>query len=1716
MKKSLFLTAALALLAFLAIPMGMWGQTRQSVTIPMNQQGWSDAQVIGSGTLKDNSGANTSFEYTSDKGEASNAPTYYNSGTNVRFYCKKNGTGDGGSMTITPAANSGITITSVELTASNNYTPTTKYNVDGGSDESLTWSGTTGTVSNLAATTSFKFRNANAANNTNQLRITQIVITYTVDGANPTVDNPTFNPDGGIFMDSQEVSISCATEGATIYYTTNGNDPTTSSSIYSAPFTITATTTVKAFAVKSGYDNSAIATATFTKTTPMTVAEARTFIDGLNGGTSDDVFVSGIISQIDQYHSNYHSITYWISDDGTTTDQLEVYSGKGLNGADFNSKDDLVLQSEVIVKGKLKKYNDIYEFTQTSQIVSLTLPAIVIETPVINPAGGTFTEPQTVTITCATEGTSIYYTTDGSDPDDESTLYSGSITVDHTMTIKAIAYDGQDHTSAVATATFTINLPYSGPAYARVDNVSYLTDGAKVIFAARYDSIPTHYYAMSNTASGKPTGIQFESTTSGNFEVLPAVILNSENSYCWTVGVNGNVYTFTNAAGDTIGYGTTGTDFVSNGANSGWRINEGTTGPAAMVPGYTAFNIINDSITARAFALNNNHNFGPYAISNNNGNSYNFSIDIFVQGAEPVPTPSIVANNVEIEYDATSGAVTYTINNPAGGVLTAATAAEWLTLGTVGETVPFTCSANTGVLRTATITLTYTYNRATVTKDVTVTQAGNPNVVNNISDITEVGSSYTVRGTVVAINNKGFVMGDGTGYVYTYLNATPTVAVDDMVTVSGTTATYGHIIQFNNTATIDEATSSNYNGTPAAMVITEVPDYTEGYHLSTYLEYEGTLTKSSSNYLITLGEAQIQISYPTTAQGTALTALNGKTVHVKGYFTGINSSGKFTTMLESVEEVINTVPVINANNVTLAYDATSGEIPYTITNPVAGTLLNATTAAEWISNIAVGDSLVTFNVTENEGEQDRTATFTLTYAGAQNKEVTVTQGHYIPDFATLPFTFDGGHADIETTAGLTQDGLGSDYSSSPKLKFDDTNDWMILHFNEEPGQFSFVIKGTGNPFSGTFTVETSVDGVEYETLATYTELGGAETMTFTTLDADVRYIRWYFTNKVTGCNVGIGDIHLYKYGSGPASITVAPATVNATAAETEGTLTVTYANITDIVAEVFFCNAQGEAEEYDWIFADIDNDNNIEYLIDANPANARTAYLKVYALDDEAHEVYSNLVTINQAEYEAPFTGTRYNMITTTANIESGRHYIIAGWKNGQAYAMGQQNSNNRAAVAINIDDDGWAYVDSSDVYEFVINGPDADGNYFFYDTNEASTGYLYAASSGSNHLKTEEFLDALGNGLWFIEFSDSGEATVIAQGDNERRYMRFNSNNIPPIFSCYGSTSSQKDIYLFMKEEDENFEFFKDIVGFGNGNGGWHLVSTPFDDVEPVDANMEAEEDEDYDLYWFNPTATGVEWRNYKATPFNLYMGKGYLYASKNPVTLHFEGDGILGVGSEEVPLEYEGFNLVGNPFARLATVDVEDFYVMSDGYEIAIADRDYVKPMEGIFVEAAPQDEIVTFTSFEFGEYPGLGDGSEKLNLKVTDSKGISDVARIRFGEGSGLEKLVLNENHNKLYFTQGSKDYAVVYSAKEGEMPVSFKAAADGTYTLTVSATLNSQLSTLNSQLSTLNFKYLHLIDNLTGAEVDLLANPTYTFQAKTSDNSNRFLLVFSAAE
>lgn len=108
------------------------------------------------------------------------------------------------------------------------------------------------------------------------------------------------------------------------------------------------------------------------KSDPYTVAEAIAAIKA--GAPTSEVYVTGIVSDVSFYNDQYKSLSYYISDDGKSKD-MQVYSGKGLNGADFTSKDDLKVGQKVTIKGIIKAFNkngtDIMEIDKNSTIVKI-------------------------------------------------------------------------------------------------------------------------------------------------------------------------------------------------------------------------------------------------------------------------------------------------------------------------------------------------------------------------------------------------------------------------------------------------------------------------------------------------------------------------------------------------------------------------------------------------------------------------------------------------------------------------------------------------------------------------------------------------------------------------------------------------------------------------------------------------------------------------------------------------------------------------------------------------------------------------------------------------------------------------------------------------------------------------------------------------------------------------------------------------------------------------------------------------------------------------------------------------------------------------------------------------------------------------------------------------------------------------------------------------
>ena len=167
------------------------------------------------------------------------------------------------------------------------------------------------------------------------------------------------------------------------------------------------------------------------------------------------------------------------------------------------------------------------------------------------------------------------------------------------------------------------------------------------------------------------------------------------------------------------------------------------------------------------------------------------------------------------------------------------------------------------------------------------------------------------------------------------------------------------------------------------------------------------------------------------------------------------------------------------------------------------------------------------------------------------------------------------------------------------------------------------------------------------------------------------------------------------------------------------------------------------------------------------------------------------------------YAQTTFTKITSASELEAGANYlIVAHYDDLGVLAMGKQNNNNRKAVVVSENGESITVTPGTDpnseteVFQFTLGG--SVNAWTFFD--EVKGGYLYAASSNSNYLKTQTTLDS--NGQWAITFGADGTAEVVAQGENTRNHMRFNPNtqNNAPLFGAYSESSTVGALVSFYK----------------------------------------------------------------------------------------------------------------------------------------------------------------------------------------------------------------------------------------------------------------------------------------------------------------------------
>ena len=991
-------------------------------------------------------------------------------------------------------------------------------------------------------------------------------------------------------------------------------------------------------------------------------------------------------------------------------------------------------------------------------------------------------------------------------------------------------------------------------------------------------------YAMSNNngTNGAPSAV---AVTVENGLITSTVVSTIQ----WTISGNASDgYTF-------YPNGSTTTWLYCTNTNNGVRV--GTNNDKTFKMDNNSGYLKHDG-TSRFVGIYNSADWRCYTSAGGNIANQTFAFYKKVTGG--IIPPSISADNVSIAYDDEEGTITYTINNeptPAG-TLTATTTAEWLTIGTVGNNVPFTCTANDATTeRTATVTLTYTYERATVTKDVTVTQAAAPVVYTTIPALFEAATS-TETSVLVTFNNW---------------------------VVSGVSTNGKNVFVTDN----------------------------EGHGFVIFSSSDMSNTYAAGNVL----------------SGTAVTCT--------------------LKLYNGFAELLN----VNATDLTI----TTG-----------GTVTTADIAMAELAGVNTG-ALVHY---EN-----------LTCSVDNNK-------YYLSDGTT-----------------------------------------------------------TIQVYNSLFAFGALTDGTAYNITGVYQQFNNTKEV-LPRSAADIEEVAPVLV----------------------ASITVNPDVVELDAEEHDGTLDLTYENLTITEMSDFdiqFCDANGDelSEEPDWIEVLVaEQDPQIGngyvvsyYMVENEGPDARTAYFKVYAMDDETNLVYSNLVTISQAAPVAPVTGDKYVKVTSTADLTSGQYLIV--YEDGSLAFDGSLETLDEASntIEVTINDSEIGIDNITIASEFTIDVTTG--------TIMSASGYYIGQTSNANGMQTS--LETAYTNT--ISFDESGNANIVSSGG---AYLRYNSASNQNRFRYYKSSSytAQKAIQLYKKVVEPATETYTlEIAGYGNSDGGYYLIASPVV-IDPMTVedpesheNMILTDDDalNYDLYYFDESKN-EEWRNYKDNAFNLVPGKGYLYAHKRGgnfaiVGVPYSGDGKVTL-HKTGGAYWEGWNLIGNPWGTAATIETEEgqevsFYVMGDDGMSFIPGDNYVDPMQGIFVIAASDEQEVTFVP---AETPAPGEGKLIVNLTASRSS-VIDRAIVRFGQGTELPKFMFNPNSTKIYIPQSGEDYAVVRSAGEAEMPVNFKAAQNGTYTLSINP-------------ANVEMEYLHLVDNMTGTDIDLLETPSYTFEASTTDAANRFSLMY----
>lgn len=1283
-----------------------------SIAFPGNAAATDFTLSSASSVTKD--GITVSFA----KGSGSTAPTWYSAG--LRLYA---------SNTITISSSNSITGVTFNWEKQGNKA----FNTVTASVGSYTHPTNTGTGTWSGSETSITF----TLGSSGQLQLNTLSVTVSSGGSStPTCATPSFSPEGGTYYEAKSVSIS-STEGSTIYYTTDGSTPTTSSSVYSTQINVTTTTTIKAFAVKDNYDNSEVATATYTIKQPVSgyvidfEDALEAYVDwemtnigrhtsGLNTAHSGEAWGSNVNSSdngtqtaiiktkakvaypnvfscyISKESSNTTSSSWKIqvSSDGSSWEDVATLSTMTQNTwTEFSGNIKAKGSTDVYVR----LYYDGSSAKRAVDDISLTtyVPSAV-EAPSIS-VPSEFTFSTTATITCDTDGATIYYSFDNSNW----TEYTEALAINSTTTIYAKAIKGDDE-SAVSQATATKvlatpNVTISATSINVGETATVSTDGPAV-------TLTTSSNDIASVDGATVTGVAAGSATITTTWSANADYNSGSKEFVVTVfdpnapGTQNNPYTVTQAIANTPSSGTSASVYI-HGIVSGFY-NTSIVGDGSNYRYY----ISDDGTTSSQLLVYKGNGLDNEAFSSANDLLVGDEVTIFGGLTTYKGTEEVANGNYIVSLVRKPAAPTF---SPAAGAVMEGTEVT-ISTTTDGATIYYTTDGTEPTTESSVYSAAIEINEATTIKAIAVKGELSSNLAT---------AEYTIAAPVATP-----IFSPAAGTYTSVQNVEISCETEDATiyyTTNGDTPTTSSTVY-------SGAISVNVTMTIKAIAVKE----------------------GMANSAV--AEAAYTINIP------SIVFNNGNSLEVESSdteasiaFTASFTSGTISVVLCDVngdaQEYDWIIADIDNNNVVLAFD----------------------------------ENTSTTNV--------RTAYFKLTADNATSSVFTLTQKLFVVDYAELPFEYDGNGTGTLPT-GLTVSGTGT-YDSSPKIKFDGTDDYVILKINEEPGTLTFDIKG--NTFSGgAFKVQTSADGTNYSDLKSYMSLGNTQSEEFDNLNSNVRYIKWVYTNKSSG-NVALGNFAL---GKPVASIVPAGLLIEASSEETDGTLNVTYKKI-ESKPEIQWFESNGEtsASKPSWIETDFDSSNNVEYLIEENTGSERSAYFKVYGLDGSENGVYSELVTITQEAFvEDPVVPEGDNYTLFTGNLVEG-DYII--YYNGYAMKNAQISGKSRLDYEVITPDNNVINTANASIVWHIAQSGD------YWTLYNVASG-TYAASNGTKN-EAQMLADGTDDkALWSLESSFE-----FINKYNSANSLNCNlRNNGTNGFACY-STSTGGALSLYKLNAPETAE---------------------------------------------------------------------------------------------------------------------------------------------------------------------------------------------------------------------------------------------------------------------------------------------------------------------